>query len=107
MPRFAGFRELQFSSGNGAACRNEWEVWSMSVKRSLFLALGGALLFPAMGRGAGPNPVNPDALTLTPPVAASESDKPAETTGTTVKAPNGGSPIFLDAAPAEEAPNIH
>jgi len=44
---------------------------------------------------------------LTPKAQASDADKSAESTGRTASAPNGGAPIFLDAAPAEEAPNIH
>jgi hypothetical protein len=75
----------------------------MSVKRSLSLALGSALLFPALG-WAGANSINPDALTLTPPVQA--SGQTAETTATVVEMPNGVSPLHLDAAPAE-GPNIH
>ncbi|MDB5323169.1 MAG: hypothetical protein JWN40_4800 [Phycisphaerales bacterium] len=74
----------------------------MSVKRSLSLALGGALLFPALGWASGLTPAasNSDGLTLAPTAKSSDSATPA------ANAPNGSAPLYLAMA-AEEAPNIH
>jgi hypothetical protein len=77
----------------------------MSVKRSFSMALGSALLFPTLGWAAGALPASggSDGLTLSPPA------KQTEVVATpAASAPNGGgAPLYLDAAPAEEAPNIH
>lgn len=80
----------------------------MSVKRKLSMALGSILLFPAMSWAAGSAgavPSGGDGLTLTP--AAAQASQSEEASWTTGNAPNGGGPLFLAAAPAEEAPNIH
>ena len=76
----------------------------MFVKRSLSVALAGALLVPSMCWAADSAPVvNPDALTLTPPTeAVAQAD--ASPGQKSITAGNSN-PLMLDAKP--ESPNIH
>lgn len=69
-----------------------------SAKKSLFAALGGVALFPALSMAV--ETATPDALSLTPSV------QKASDSGNTKQAstPNG-EPVYL--AAASEAPNIH
>jgi hypothetical protein len=72
----------------------------MSVKRSLCVALGGALLCPVLARAVD---VNPDALSLTTSTPAPEKSG----TRAAAAAPNDrGTPLYLDEAKAE-TPNLH
>lgn len=81
---------------------------AMSVKRFVGVALGGALLFAASARASGP--LSPSEFSMgrvdsggsaATTSESSETEKPSTATA----APNGGAPIYLDAA--SESPNIH
>jgi hypothetical protein len=73
----------------------------MFAKRSLWTALGSAALFPATCWAAELAPVDSDALTLTPRVAAVSTTPPAESTAKAA----GTRPLMLD--DKAESPNIH
>lgn len=98
MPMLAG-EERPSPLGNGAACN----TGSMDMsKRSLSLALGGAVLFPALCLAAEAPTVNPGALSLTPPAQTTEAERPESKTTLTA---GNSNPLMLDAKP--ESPNIH